>query len=146
MSNEKKQIQTEEAVERDPAKDNTDMAVERTIMAADRSQMAWVRTGLSLISFGFTLYKFLDVQRQQLAAMGKPVSEISSPKVVGLLMIGIGILSLVFGTIEYITTTRVYRKRYRFSRPQYSLFIAGIITIIGIVLFVGIVFQFSGIS
>jgi putative membrane protein len=130
----------------EPAKDATMMAVERTLMAADRSMMAWVRTGLSLISFGFTLYKFLDVQRQQLQAMGKALPDISSPKIVGLLMIGIGILSLVMGTVEYLVTTNSYRNLYAIRRPRYSLLMSVIITTIGIILFLGILFRVSGIS
>jgi putative membrane protein len=129
-----------------PAKDSTDMAVERTIMAADRSLMAWVRTGLSLISFGFTIYKFLDIQDKQLQAMGKSLPDISSPKVVGLLMIGLGILSLVLGTVENLATIKSYRRQFDIKRARYALFISGIITLIGIVLFLGIVFKLNGLS
>ena len=124
----------------------TNMAVERTMMAADRSLMAWVRTGLSLISFGFTIYKFLDVQRQQMEAAGKSFPDMSSPKVVGLIMIGIGILSLVMGTIEYVATTENYRREFGFKRPRYTLLLSSIVTLIGIILFVGITFRVAGIS
>jgi putative membrane protein len=128
-------------------KDANEMAVERTLMAADRSLMAWVRTGLSLISFGFTIYKFLDIQDKQLAAMGKTLMAVSSPKVVGLLMIGLGILSLVLGTIENLAIFKSYRQFYKTIRhPRYSLFITGVITTIGIVLFIGIIFNLSGLS
>lgn len=129
-----------------PAKDANEMAVERTLMAADRSLMAWVRTGLSLISFGFTIYKFLDNQDKQLEAMGKTLMAVSSPKVVGLLMIGLGILSLVLGTIENLAIYKSYSIHYTIRHPRYSLFIAGIITTIGIVLFLGIIFNLSGLS
>ncbi len=127
-------------------KDANEMAVERTLMAADRSLMAWVRTGLSLISFGFTIYKFLDNQDKQLEAMGKTLMAVSSPKVVGLLMIGLGILSLVLGTIENLAIYKSYSIHYTIRHPRYSLFIAGIITTIGIVLFLGIIFNLSGLS
>jgi putative membrane protein len=138
-----KTVQAAESAVKKP--DPTDMAVERTIMAADRSMMAWVRTGLSLISFGFTIYKFLEYQKDQLREMGKVVPGISGPRVFGLLMIGIGILSLLMGTVEYISTTRTYRIRYGIKRPRYSLFISGIITTIGIVLFLGILLRINGI-
>ncbi len=122
------------------------MAVERTLMAADRSLMAWVRTGLSLISFGFTIYKFLDIQGKQLQAMGKSLPSISSPKVVGLLMIGLGILSLVLGTIENLETIKSYRRQFDIRRARYALFISGVVTFIGIVLFLGILFKLNGLS
>jgi putative membrane protein len=127
-------------------KDATNMAVERTLMAADRSLMAWVRTGLSLISFGFTIYKFLDIQDKQLQALGKSLPNISSPRVVGLLMIGLGIISLVCGTIENLATLKSYQRQFDTKRMRYALFISGIITIIGIVLFMGILFKLNGLS
>jgi putative membrane protein len=147
MQNEKTLINNEQ----EGIKPNSDvssnyMAVERTVMAADRSLMAWVRTGLSLISFGFTIYKFLEYQREQLQALDRVIPSISSPKVIGLLMIGLGILSLVLGTIENVSTIRFYRKQFDIRRPRYSLLISVIITTIGIVLFLGIAFQLNGIS
>jgi putative membrane protein len=105
-----------------------------------------LRTGLSLISFGFTIYKFLDIQNAQLKAMGKSLPDISSPKVVGLVMIGIGILSLVLGIIEYVTTVGVLQKRYHLKRPAYSLIVSGLIALIGIILFIGITFKLTGLS
>lgn len=147
MANEKTLSPEEQVIKKsDPAKDNTDMAVERTMMAADRSMMAWLRTGLSLISFGFTIYKFLDIQNSQLQALGKSLPEISSPKVVGLVMIGIGILSLVLGIIENVTTIKALQLRYNIKRPAYSLIVSVIIALIGIVLFIGITFRLTGIS
>jgi putative membrane protein len=126
--------------------DRTDMAMERTVMAADRSLMAWVRTGLSLISFGFTIYKFLEYEREQLISSHVAVSSISSPKVLGLFMIGVGILSLILGTAENIMTIRVMRRRYDITRPRFTLFISGIIIVLGVVLFMGIIFKMKGIS
>jgi putative membrane protein len=147
MQNEKTIINNEqEGIKPNSAVDNNYMAVERTVMAADRSLMAWVRTGLSLISFGFTIYKFLEYQREELQALNKVLPSISSPKVIGLLMIGMGILSLVLGTIENVSTIRFYRKQFDIKRPRYSLFISVIITTIGIILFLGIIFKVNGIS
>ena len=130
----------------DLAVDRTKMAVKRTIMAADRSLMAWVRTGLSLISFGFTIYKFLEYEREQLVGLGKHVASLSSPRVIGLFMIGFGILSLVLGVVENIITIRNLREHYEFSRHRFSIFIAGCIAILGLVLFIGILAQFKWIS
>jgi putative membrane protein len=139
---------TNQETEKKPpiAKDNlTYMAVERTVMGADRSQMAWVRTGLSLISFGFTIFKFLQYQSQQIAAEVKDIG-LSSPRITGLIMIAMGVLCLVFGIIEYLSIVKVYRKEYSIKRPAYSLYIAAIIAVIGILLFVGIIFRINGIG
>lgn len=115
-------------------------------MAADRSLMAWVRTGLSLISFGFTIYKFLDMSREQLIATGKQLGPVSSPEMVGLFMIGMGILSLVFGTIENVTTIKSLRKQHPVSHARYALLMAAFLTIFGIVIFFGIILQLKGIG
>jgi putative membrane protein len=115
-------------------------------MAADRSLMAWVRTGLSLISFGFTIYKFMDYSREQLVAAGKDVSKISSPTVVGLIMVGMGICSLVFGILENINTIRELRDGFNIHRRRYALIMAVMITMFGLFLFLGILFKFNGIG
>lgn len=131
---------------RDPAKDSTTMAVDRTVMAADRSLMAWVRTGLSLISFGFTIYKFLEYSREQLIASGKSLPGISSPKLVGLFMIGMGILCLIFGIIENYSTIQDLRGRYTVKRKRYALLMAGMVTVFGLIIFLGIIFSVKGIG
>ncbi len=125
----------------DPAKDTTDMAAERTIMAADRSLMAWVRTGLALIGFGFTIYKFLVYQQEQIQAVGKEIVSFSNPKVLGMVMIGLGILTLIFGMLENIAISKSYRMTYNIRRPRYSLIIAGIVAAIGILLLTAIIFK-----
>ena len=130
----------------DPGKDSTEMAVDRTVMAADRSLMAWVRTSLSLISFGFTIYKFLDYSREQLIATGKDLHGISSPKVVGLFMIGMGIISLIFGILENIQAIRGLRGKYSVRRIRYTLMMAVMVTFFGLIIFLGIIFQVRGIG
>mgnify|MGYP003417739599 CR=1 FL=1 len=129
-----------------PVSEGTQMAVQRTVMAADRSLMAWVRTGLSLISFGFTIYKFLDYSREQITATGIQPGGVSSPKLVGLFMVGMGILSLIFGTIENVSIVRKLRGQYTFSYARYSLIMAGFLTIFGLIIFFGIIFQLKGIG
>jgi putative membrane protein len=129
-----------------PEMDSTIMAVDRTVMAADRSLMAWVRTALSLISFGFTIYKFLEYSREQLIATGKDIHGISSPKIVGLYMIGMGIISLVFGILENITTIKGLRVRYSVRRKRYALWMAVMVTFFGLIIFLSIIFQVKGIG
>ena len=119
----------------------TDLAVTRTVMAADRSMMAWVRTGLSLITFGFTIYKFLDYAREELIATGKEVTDFSSPKIIGLFLIGLGILSLLMGIIENEATIRVLKKNHSFNRMRYSLFISLILLVFGVILFLAVLLK-----
>lgn len=130
----------------DLAAERTDLAVGRTVMAADRSLMAWVRTGLSLISFGFTIYKFLEYERAQVSEAGKALASVSSPKVIGLFMIGLGIFSLVLGTVENVMTIRSLRARYDINKPRFSIVISGVLMILGVILFVGILFHIKNIG
>jgi putative membrane protein len=136
----------EEKTEALPKDNMTYMAVERTVMGADRSMMAWLRTGLSLISFGFTIYKFLEYQRDQLIEAGKEFQGVSSPKVTGLILIGMGIMCLVFGIIEYLSIVTEYRKKYMITRPAYSLIVSVLIALTGVLLFFGILFKMNGIG
>lgn len=127
------------------ANDSTDMAVTRTVMAADRSLMAWTRTGLALISFGFTIYKFLDYGREELIAAGKDVGHISSPKIIGLFLIGFGILSLLMGIVENEVTIRKLKENHEFKRWRYSLFMSILLLVFGIILFLAVILRISGI-
>ncbi len=116
-------------------KERTGMAVARTVMAADRSLMAWVRTGLSLISFGFTIYKFLEYSQEQLEILGKRLPNLSSPKVIGVFMVGMGILSIIFGIMQNRTTMSDLKKQHDIVHSKYALLISGILTVLGFVVF-----------
>jgi putative membrane protein len=116
------------------AEARTDLATDRTVMAADRSLMAWVRTGLSMISFGFTIYKILEGFQES----GKVHPDGLSPKNVGLLLIGLGSLSIIMGTIEYWQRIGGLRGNQPISRITPSFVMALIWSILGITAFAGI--------
>jgi putative membrane protein len=108
------------------AQDRTDLAVDRTLMAASRSLMAWVRTGLSMIGFGFTIYKFLSNEAQGL---------VRDPRYVGLFLIALGILSIIFGGIEYVQTTREMQRNYGVKKfRKYPLIMAYLVGGLGLAL------------
>jgi putative membrane protein len=108
------------------AQDRTDLAVDRTLMAASRSLMAWVRTGLSMIGFGFTIYKFLSNEAQGL---------VRDPRNVGLFLIALGIVSIVFGGIEYMQTVDDLRRSYGAKKfRKYPLIMAFLVGGLGVAL------------
>jgi putative membrane protein len=75
---------------------STKLAYDRTYLAHERTQMAWVRTSLALISFGFGIAKFyhyLQSQGGRAPHMG--------PRVVGMLMISIGLAALVSANVQH---------------------------------------------
>jgi putative membrane protein len=112
----------------------TDLGVERTAMAADRSLMAWIRTALSMISFGFTIYKLLDgfAQSGQLA-------DSSTPRTVGLFLIGLGTVAIVMGTIEYWFRVRGLQHLHPMRILQPTFVMALIMSISGSFLFVAVI-------
>ena len=119
------------------ALERTSLATDRTLMAADRSLMAWIRTALSMISFGFTIYKLL----QGFAASGTELADASSPRAMGLLLTGLGTLAMVCGTIEYWYRLQELRRHRYFSLLRPSFVISQLMSVIGLFLFVAIIFK-----
>jgi putative membrane protein len=107
------------------------LAAHRTAMAVEGSFKAWIRTGLSMIGFGFTIYNFL--MSLPLESLGK-----EDPVFVGLFMIGIGTISILFGAVEYLETTRELHQDYGVQIRKAPLLFGLLIAGFGIVLFIRI--------
>ena len=91
-----------------PLDTSTRLAVDRTRLAYERTLMAWIRTATSLISFGFTIYKFFQYLRD-----GQPVDMgMVGPRSFAILLILIGLMSLVVGTLEHRSSIRALRAEF----------------------------------
>ena len=95
----------------------TRLAIERTFIAHERTQMAWVRTALSLISFGFTIAKLFEVLREKLGNKGP----VLGPRVVGILMISMGLFSMIIADVLH----RQAIQRLRAQCPDLPISLAG---------------------
>ncbi len=117
------------------ALERTDLAIRRTLMAADRSLMAWIRTGLSMISFGFTIYKILQ------GMVAKNLDMVANPRGAALFLIGLGIIALVIGVIEYRHTVRqmIPGTIVALRRPAFPIAVA--MAAMGLFLFLGIIIR-----
>jgi len=113
----------------------THLASSRTMMAADRSLMAWVRTALSMISFGFTIYKLL----QGFEASGTSLGHAGSPRTMGLFLTGMGTVSMVLGTIEYLYHLEDVRRYEYFPLWRPSFVMALLMSATGLFLFIAII-------
>jgi putative membrane protein len=113
----------------------TDLSIHRTAMAADRSLMAWVRTGLSMISFGFTIYKVLEGFQES----GSVHPDGLSPKNAGLVLIGLGSLSIISGTIEYWHRLGSMGGNQQIKRITPAFVMAMVWSALGIAAFFGII-------
>ena len=88
---------------------STTLAVERTRVAYERTMMAWIRTGTSLITFGFSVYKFFEFEmKKDMPA----VPMLVGPRGFGVILIGIGLFSLVLGTLDHANDMRALRRMY----------------------------------
>jgi putative membrane protein len=110
-----------------------DLGQKRTVMAADRTLMAWIRTSLSMLSFGFTIYKFLDA-----LADSHQIANSSSPRHIGMFLVGMGTLTMVMGTIGYWTTLWDLQRLEKFRLGRPVLFIAILMSLAGSGLFLTI--------
>ncbi|SNS44341.1 YidH family protein [Sphingopyxis indica] len=119
-------------IERKPARPK-DLGELRTVMAADRTLMAWIRTALSMFSFGFTIYKVLE----SMADAGT-IQNSQSPQTVGLVLAGMGVGSILLGTIGYWLTLRDLEQAGKFRLGRPVLLMAAFMSVIGVLLFAGI--------
>jgi len=86
----------------------TTLAFERTRVGYERTMMAWVRTGTSLITFGFSVYKFFQLEMTG-KGLGAPLF---GSREFALVLIGLGLLALMLGTIEHRRDLRAMRTQY----------------------------------
>ena len=110
---------------------NDYMALVRTVLAVDRSLMAWVRTALSLIGFGFTIFTFLH----SLIGKGSVDLQPGAPRNAGLILIGLGTVSLLLGILEYWKAMRHFHKTYGMSPWRVSMVTSLIVALLGTTLF-----------
>ena len=89
------------------------LALERTRIAYERTLMAWVRTGTSLITFGFAVYKFFELEIASITPReGLVTTAMIGPREFGLVLIGIGLLSVLIGTFEHGRDLMALHKHY----------------------------------
>jgi putative membrane protein len=114
------------------AEKRTELAAIRTILAAGRNLMAWVRTSVSLIGFGFTLDKVMYSFRSKGLA---PEMTASTPRTLGLFLIGLGTFPLILILGEYWNFMRQIGKTPAFILRVPSFMVACAILGLGLALF-----------
>ena len=117
-----------------PAPDQMQLAYERTYLAHERTMMAWTRTATSLITFGFTLYKFFEF----LHASGQAVNRqhLFGARTFGMIMIGIGVLTLVVACLQHRVQMRRLNEFYPDAPFSLALLLASLIACLGVLGFI----------
>jgi putative membrane protein len=116
---------------------NTDLALERTALAHERTLMAWIRTAVSLISFGFTIYKFFEDWNKNPNA----TKTLLAPRTVGMIMMGFGLVSLLFAQIQHRGSMKKLKKFYPALKTSVSGVLSILILLFGLILFLGALFR-----
>jgi putative membrane protein len=111
---------------------STKLAFDRTRAAYDRTMMAWVRTATSLISFGFAIFKFFQLELGQHEHEGRLIGA----RGFAVLMVGIGLISLLMGSVEYYENMRSLRKQAPDLPSSRTGVLAGLIFTLGVLAFV----------
>jgi putative membrane protein len=104
------------------------LAFERTLLAYERTQIAWVRTALALISFGFAIAKFFKYLREEKGE----TATLMSPRMVGLLMILIGLIGLILANLQQRRAVQALRKRCPELRKPAAGVMAMMIAVLGV--------------
>ena len=112
---------------------STDLAFERTMLAHERTLMAWIRTAVSMISFGFTIYKFF----QELSKTPEGQHQLFTPRIVGMIMILFGLLSLVLAQVQHQIAVRRLRQQYAGTQRSVSSVLSVLVLMFGLALFLG---------
>ena len=112
---------------------NNDLAFERTMLAHERTLMAWIRTAVSMISFGFTIYKFF----QELSKNPEGQHPLFTPRIVGMVMILFGLLSLGLAQVQHQIAINKLKQYYPATQRSVSSVLSVLVLMFGLALFLG---------
>ena len=116
---------------------NTDLAFERTMLAHERTLMAWIRTATSMISFGFTIYKFF----QELNKTSEARESLFTPRIVGMIMICFGLLTLLLAQIQHQRAVKKIKQHYPDAQKSISSILSVLVLLFGFAMFLGALFR-----
>lgn len=121
----------------------TKLAFERTRKASERTLMAWIRTSLSMISFGFSIDTFFRAYIKALSNVEPKALE--GPTVLGLVLVGLGTLVLILGTIDhYLYLSRIGMELHFLGKKApwtYMFFVSLVVILAGLTIFSYMVYQ-----
>ena len=121
----------------------TKFALERTIKASERTLMAWIRTSLSMISFGFSIDTFFRAYTK--AQKGVEAEPLVGPAVLGFVLVGLGTLVLILGTVDHHLYLRKLGEELELLGKKgpwtYMFFVAVMVILIGLSIFTYLLYQ-----
>lgn len=98
-----------------------------------------------MITFGFAVYKFFQLEFTKAGIMPHaPLIQktLLGPREFGLVLIGIGLLSILLGAFEQRRDLRALREVYPGLPQSGTRLIALVVGVLGILAFVGVIYRF----
>ena len=122
----------------------TRLAFERTRGGYQRTMMAWIRTGTSLITFGFAVYKFFQLEMAGTVAKSEGLIDTSliGPREFGLILIGIGLLSILLGAFEHRRDLGALRRECPDMPQSGTQLVAVFMAIFGALALVAVIYRY----
>ena len=117
--------------------DSTRLAFDRTRVAYERTMMSWIRTATSLITFGFSIYKFFQIEAPPPGQQNRLIG----PRGFAFTLVSIGLFSLILATLEHRQNIRTLGEQYAGKLRSLAVLVAGLISILGVLALVAIVFR-----
>ena len=115
----------------------TNLSFERTALSYERTLMSWIRTATSLISFGFTIYKFFEEFQKK----NPRTSQLLTPRTIGMIMIGFGVIGLLFAQIQHGIAYRKLKQEYPQVQRSLSSILSILLLAVGLLLFWAALFR-----
>ena len=115
----------------------TNLSFERTALSYERTLMSWIRTATSLISFGFTIYKFFEEFQKE----NPRSSQLLTPRTIGMIMIGFGVIGLLFAQIQHGIAYRKLKQEYPQVQRSLSSILSILLLAVGLLLFWAALFR-----
>ncbi|MHA2183256.1 MAG: YidH family protein [Promethearchaeota archaeon] len=116
----------------------TKLAVDRTVVAMDRTLLAWIRTSFAMIGFGFVIFRFLPLWSETNFVLIQ-----NGPKIFGIFLIGLGTLSLLIASLQYLFDLKLYKKEFGAKHNLLPFVVGILVTAMGLILLLSLVFQFQ---
>jgi putative membrane protein len=116
---------------------STRLALERDRDAYDRALLAWIRTATSLIAIGFGVYKFFQLE----PGRGWLDNRLIGPREFSLLMVGAGLVLLMFATLGHRQNMLAMRVHYPKMRRSGAGVVAASILALGILTMIAVIFR-----
>ena len=114
------------------------LAQERTFLSYERTLMSWIRTATSLITLGFAIYKYFQFWNE--SEPDKHAPTLFGARHFGLIMIGIGVMTLVIATFQHRAQLRELKVRYSHTPFSLAFLLATAISIVGVLAFIAACF------